>query len=241
MSTGPLADRGDGRIAGRKAWITNGTRRRIEAHVGERLTPVELRAAEAERVDQLDHPLLRARRGTRPTVMTPAGRRWRISATVSGTTWRGLPGAKMKPSASAPRATARSASSSLVMPQIFTHIGAEGTGLPPPNLRTFSAHARGRRRRAPGRGAAASVPRSWRLAVRDWFPSSCCSWSTSLLHELAADLSPGAHVQPQLGFDEWLFGGTAPTVRLQGCAVATRGRSLVRLRSPGSCTSVTSW
>ena len=36
-----------------------------------------------------------------------------------------------------------------------------------------------------------------------------------MLHSLASTLTPGAHVQPQLGFDEWLFGGTAPTVRLQ--------------------------
>ena len=51
-----------------------------------------------------------------------------MSRTVVGVTWRGLPGANMKPSASAPSATARSASSSLVMPQIFTNIGADGTG-----------------------------------------------------------------------------------------------------------------
>ena len=36
-----------------------------------------------------------------------------------------------------------------------------------------------------------------------------------MLHELADTLERGAHVQPQLGFDEWVFGGTAPTVRLQ--------------------------
>ena len=37
----------------------------------------------------------------------------------------------------------------------------------------------------------------------------------AVLHELADKLEPGAHVQPQLGFDEWVFGGVAPTVRLQ--------------------------
>ena len=37
----------------------------------------------------------------------------------------------------------------------------------------------------------------------------------AVLHELADNLEPGAHVEPQLGFDEWVFGGVAPTVRLQ--------------------------
>jgi hypothetical protein len=60
-----------------------------------------------------------------------------------------------------------------------------------------------------------AVPRSWRLAVRDWFPIFLLLVVYLALHEFADDLSPGAHVQPQLGFDEWLFGGTAPTVRLQ--------------------------
>src|SRR4029077_18259947 len=36
-----------------------------------------------------------------------------------------------------------------------------------------------------------------------------------VLHALADTMAPGAHVQPQLGFDEWVFGGVAPTVRLQ--------------------------
>lgn len=58
-------------------------------------------------------------------------------------------------------------------------------------------------------------PRTWRLAVRDWWPIAFLLVAYLLLHELAEDLSRGAHVQPQLGFDENLFGGTAPTVRLQ--------------------------
>ena len=43
-----------------------------------------------------------------------------MSRTLSMDTWRG-DGAKMNPTASAPMATASSASSSLVVPQIFTN------------------------------------------------------------------------------------------------------------------------
>jgi hypothetical protein len=57
--------------------------------------------------------------------------------------------------------------------------------------------------------------RDWRRGVRDWFPVALILLAYLVLHSLASTLSPGAHVQPQLGFDEWLFGGTAPTVRLQ--------------------------
>ena len=57
--------------------------------------------------------------------------------------------------------------------------------------------------------------RSWAQGVRDWFPVTLILVAYLALHRLAATLTPGAHVQPQLGFDEWLFGGTAPTVRLQ--------------------------
>ena len=44
-----------------------------------------------------------------------------MSNTTAACTWRG-DGAKMNPTASAPIATARSASSSLVMPQILTNM-----------------------------------------------------------------------------------------------------------------------
>jgi len=54
----------------------------------------------------------------------------------------------------------------------------------------------------------------WR-GVRDWLPLVAILAAYLVLHELATTLEPVAHVQPQLGFDEWLFGGTAPTVRLQ--------------------------
>jgi hypothetical protein len=36
-----------------------------------------------------------------------------------------------------------------------------------------------------------------------------------VLHELGETLEKVAHVDPQLAFDEWLFAGTVPTVRLQ--------------------------
>ena len=59
-----------------------------------------------------------------PTVRISGGRRRVMSNTCCGATWRG-DGAKTKPSASAPIATANSASSSLVMPQIFTNMLVE--------------------------------------------------------------------------------------------------------------------
>ena len=51
--------------------------------------------------------------------------------------------------------------------------------------------------------------------MADWFPVALIVVAYLVLHALASTLTPGAHVQPQLGFDEWVFGGTAPTVRLQ--------------------------
>ena len=59
------------------------------------------------------------------------------------------------------------------------------------------------------------VRRDFVRGVRDWLPIVCILIAYLVLHELATTLAPIAHVQPQLGFDEWLFGGTAPTVRLQ--------------------------
>src|SRR4051812_13839014 len=55
-----------------------------------------------------------------PTVITSRGSRFTMSRAASTVTWRRL-GANTNPSASAPRATASSASSSLVMPQILTN------------------------------------------------------------------------------------------------------------------------
>ena len=57
--------------------------------------------------------------------------------------------------------------------------------------------------------------RGWQRGVRDWFPVVLILVAYLVLHALATTLTPHAHVDPQLGFDEWVFGGTAPTVRLQ--------------------------
>jgi hypothetical protein len=59
------------------------------------------------------------------------------------------------------------------------------------------------------------VQRGWTRGVLDWLPVALILLSYLVLHELASTLTPGAHVQPQLGFDEWVFGGSTPTVRLQ--------------------------
>ncbi len=59
------------------------------------------------------------------------------------------------------------------------------------------------------------VRRDFVRGVRDWLPIAGILVAYLVLHELATTLEPIAHVQPQLGFDEWVFGGTAPTVRLQ--------------------------
>jgi hypothetical protein len=59
------------------------------------------------------------------------------------------------------------------------------------------------------------VHRDWVRGVRDWLPIVAILVAYLVLHELATTLEPLAHVQPQLGFDELVFGGTAPTVRLQ--------------------------
>jgi hypothetical protein len=58
-------------------------------------------------------------------------------------------------------------------------------------------------------------PRSVRRFALDWFPVLLIVVAYGVLHQLSDTLVTHAHVQPQLGFDEWLFGGTAPTVRLQ--------------------------
>src|SRR5580658_9810034 len=58
-----------------------------------------------------------------PTVMISGGTRSMMRRTAWGATWRGE-GANMNPTASAPRPTARSASGSDVIPQIFTSTGS---------------------------------------------------------------------------------------------------------------------
>jgi PAP2 superfamily len=63
--------------------------------------------------------------------------------------------------------------------------------------------------------ATATTVRTWPRAVLDWLPVVAIVAAYGVLHALADTMTPGAHVQPQLGFDEWVFGGVAPTVRLQ--------------------------
>jgi hypothetical protein len=59
------------------------------------------------------------------------------------------------------------------------------------------------------------VDRDWVRGVRDWLPIVGIVVAYLVLHELGATLEKIAHVDPQLRFDEWLGGGTTPTVRLQ--------------------------
>jgi hypothetical protein len=58
-------------------------------------------------------------------------------------------------------------------------------------------------------------PRSLRQFAIDWFPVLLIVIAYGVLHQLSDTLAAHAHVEPQLDFDKWLFGGTTPTVRLQ--------------------------
>src|SRR5436305_4376035 len=60
------------------------------------------------------------------------------------------------------------------------------------------------------------VRRTWTRAALDWVPVAAILVVYAVLHQLADTLARVAHVQPQLGFDEGVFGGVAPSVRLQG-------------------------
>ena len=51
--------------------------------------------------------------------------------------------------------------------------------------------------------------------VLDWVPVFAVLFVYDLLRGYADDLSASAHVFPQMHADEWLFGGTTPTVLLQ--------------------------
>jgi hypothetical protein len=53
-----------------------------------------------------------------------------------------------------------------------------------------------------------------RLA-RDWLPYAAVPTAYAVLHRYGDRLTRSAHVQPQLGFDETVFGGTVPTITLQ--------------------------
>lgn len=59
------------------------------------------------------------------------------------------------------------------------------------------------------------VRRDFIRGVRDWLPVLGILLAYLVLHELGEALEKVAHVDPQLAFDDWIFGGIAPTVRLQ--------------------------
>jgi hypothetical protein len=56
--------------------------------------------------------------------------------------------------------------------------------------------------------------RAWRRVIRDWLPLFLLLTFYDFLRSHAKDWGT-VHVLPQLHADEWLFGGTAPTVSLQ--------------------------
>ncbi len=58
-------------------------------------------------------------------------------------------------------------------------------------------------------------PRPWARFLRDWLPLLVILVGYDLVRSQAPSLLERAHVDPQRAFDEWLFFGTAPTVRLQ--------------------------
>jgi hypothetical protein len=51
--------------------------------------------------------------------------------------------------------------------------------------------------------------------IRDWGPVALIGGAYVVLHQLGSTFARLAHVEPQLGFDTWIGGGTPPTVRLQ--------------------------
>ena len=58
-------------------------------------------------------------------------------------------------------------------------------------------------------------PVTFGQVIRDWAPLFLIVFAYDILRGLADDLSGATHLLPQLRFDEWLAGGTAPTVALQ--------------------------
>jgi membrane-associated phospholipid phosphatase len=59
-----------------------------------------------------------------------------------------------------------------------------------------------------------SPPRTVRRFALDWWPILLILVAYGVLHEIADTMVSRAHVDPQLGFDEWVF-GSVPTVELQ--------------------------
>jgi membrane-associated phospholipid phosphatase len=59
-----------------------------------------------------------------------------------------------------------------------------------------------------------ATPRSPTRFAVDWLPLLLIAGAYGVLHEVGDSMVARAHVEPQLGFDNWLFGAAA-TVRLQ--------------------------
>jgi membrane-associated phospholipid phosphatase len=58
-------------------------------------------------------------------------------------------------------------------------------------------------------------PRPWARFVMDWMPLFVILVSYDLIRAQADSLIPRAHLEPQRSIDEFIGGGTAPSVRLQ--------------------------
>ena len=116
-----VAARSSARVArGERLDHERDSRRDVASRLG-CLVPVQLRGAAARPCARSRPPARAARRGTRRPSSPRAADGERCRARPAGAICRG-DGAKTNPTASAPSATASSASSSLVMPQILTNI-----------------------------------------------------------------------------------------------------------------------
>lgn len=62
-------------------------------------------------------------------------------------------------------------------------------------------------------------PRPWARVVWDWWPILVIAAGYDLVRSFASDLVPRATTEPQLRFDEIVFGGKAPTVWIQDALV----------------------
>jgi hypothetical protein len=62
-------------------------------------------------------------------------------------------------------------------------------------------------------------PRPWARVVWDWWPILIIAGGYDLVRSFAPDLVPRATTEPQLRFDEIVFGGKAPTIWIQDALV----------------------
>ena len=82
--------------------------------------------------------------------------------------------------------------------------------------------------------------RTWSRVALDWLPFVSILAAYAVLHQLADPLTAKAHVRAPAGFDEWVFGGTAPTVSAPARRCGTPATPTGTTTRPGSCTSATS-